>query len=74
LAQSFAHACAQSLLIHALAHRSPEICDATLQLLAAMHRPAEPVEGKSVCYRGTAAADKIPRRFDVSRITRRNFK
>jgi hypothetical protein len=24
-----------------------------------MHRPVEPVDAKSVCYRGTAAADKI---------------
>jgi hypothetical protein len=24
-----------------------------------MHRPLEPVDAKSVCYRGTAAADKI---------------
>jgi hypothetical protein len=59
LAPAFAHACAQSLLIHALAHRSPRICDDVLQLLAAMHRLPEPVEAKSVSYRGTAAADKI---------------
>jgi Protein of unknown function (DUF3096) len=58
-AHGFVHACAQSLLIHALAHRSRGICDAMLQLLAAMHRSLEPIEAKSVCYRGTAAADKI---------------
>jgi hypothetical protein len=59
LAHGFARACAQSLLIHAAAHRSPGICDPTLQLLAGMHRPLEPLEAKSVCYRGTAATDKI---------------
>jgi len=55
----FAHACAQSLLIHALAHRSPRICDAMLQLLAAMHRLQEPVDAKSVCCSGTGTADRI---------------
>jgi hypothetical protein len=30
-----------------------------LQLLAAMHRPLEPVEAKNVSYSGTAIADKI---------------
>jgi hypothetical protein len=30
-----------------------------LQLLAGMHRPGEPIEAKSVSYRGTAATDKI---------------
>jgi hypothetical protein len=59
LAHGFAHACAQSLLIHALAHRSRRICDGVLQLLAAMHRLTEPVEAKSVCYSGTATADRI---------------
>jgi hypothetical protein len=59
LAHGFAHACAQSLLIHALAHRSPRICDGVLQLLAAMHRLLEPVDAKSVCYSGTATADRI---------------
>jgi hypothetical protein len=58
-ARGLSHACAQSLPIHAAPHRSPRICDATLQLLAAMHHPAEPVEAKSVSYRGTAATDKI---------------
>jgi hypothetical protein len=58
-ALGFAHACAQSLLIHALAHRSPRICDSVLQLLAAMHRFLEPVDAKSVCYSGTATADRI---------------
>jgi hypothetical protein len=55
----FAHACAQSLLIHAAPHRSPRICDGVLQLLAAMQRLPEPVDAKSVCYSGTAAADKV---------------
>jgi hypothetical protein len=55
----FCHAYAQSLLIHAAAHRSPRIYDAMLQLLAAMHRLPEPVEAKSVCYSGTATADRI---------------
>jgi hypothetical protein len=55
----FAHACAQSLPIHAPAHRSPQICGAMLQLLAAMQRLLEPIEAKSVSYRGTAATDKI---------------
>jgi hypothetical protein len=55
----FAHARAQSLLIHALAHRSPGICDGVLQLLAAMRRLLEPVGAKSVCYSGTATADSI---------------
>jgi hypothetical protein len=59
LAHGFAHACAQSLLIHALAHRSRGIRDVMLQLLAAMHRLAEPVDAKSVCYSGTATADRI---------------
>jgi hypothetical protein len=56
---SLTHACAQSLPIHAAAHRSPGICDAALQLLAAMHRLLEPIDAKSVCYRGTGATDKI---------------
>src|SRR4051794_14286478 len=30
-----------------------------LQLTAAMHRLLEPVDGKSVSYSGTAAADKV---------------
>jgi hypothetical protein len=30
-----------------------------------MHRLLEPIEAASVCYRGTGAADKIPRRFEV---------
>jgi hypothetical protein len=55
----FCHACAQSLLIHAAAHRSRRICDGVLQLVAAMHRVPEPVEAKSVCYSGTATADRI---------------
>jgi hypothetical protein len=55
----FSHACAQSLLIHVPAHRSPRICDGVLQLLAAMHRLLEPVDAKSVCYSGTAIADSI---------------
>jgi hypothetical protein len=55
----FAHACAQSLPIHPAAHRSPRICDGVLQLLAGMHRLPEPVERKSVSYRGTAIAAKI---------------
>jgi hypothetical protein len=58
-AHDFTHARAQSLLIHAAAHRSRGIRDATLQLLAAMHRPLEPIEAKSVSYRGTGATDKI---------------
>jgi hypothetical protein len=58
-AHGFAHACAQSLLIHAAAHRSPRICDGVLQLLAAMHRLLEPVDAKSVCYSGTATTDRI---------------
>jgi hypothetical protein len=58
-AHGFAHACAQSLPIHAARHRSPGIRGATLQLLAAMHRLLEPIEAKSVSYRGTAATDKI---------------
>jgi hypothetical protein len=58
LAHGFAYACAQSLLIHAMAHRSPRICD-DVQLLAAMHRLLEPVDAKSVCYSGTATADRI---------------
>jgi hypothetical protein len=56
---AFAHACAQSLLIHALAHRSLGICDAMLQLLAAMRRLLEPLEAKTVSYSGTATADSI---------------
>jgi hypothetical protein len=59
LAHGFAHACAQSPLIHAAAHRSDGTCDTTLQLLAAMHRLPEPVEAKSVSYSGTATADSI---------------
>jgi hypothetical protein len=59
LAFGFAHARAQSHLIHAAPHRSPGICDAMLQLLAAMRRLLEPVEAKSVSYSGTAAADSI---------------
>jgi hypothetical protein len=58
-AHGFSHACAQSLLIHALAHRSPRICDGVLQLLAAMHRLLEPVDAKSVCCSGTATTDRI---------------
>jgi hypothetical protein len=59
LAFGFAHACAQSLLIHAAPHRSPRMCGVMLQLLAAMRRLLEPVEAKSVSYSGTAAADSI---------------
>jgi hypothetical protein len=55
----FAHAGAQSLLIHAAPHCSPQICADVLQLLAAMHRVPEPVDTKSVCYSGTATADSI---------------
>jgi hypothetical protein len=55
----FPHACAQSLLIHALAHRSRLIAFVMLQLLAAMHRLKEPVDAKSVCYSGTGTADSI---------------
>jgi hypothetical protein len=54
-----ARADAQSLPIHVVAHRSREICDVTLQLLAGMHRLLEPIEVKSVSYRGTAGMDKI---------------
>jgi hypothetical protein len=59
LAFGFAHACAQSLLIHAAPHRSPRMCGVMLQLLAAMRRLLEPVEAKSVSYSGTATADSI---------------
>jgi hypothetical protein len=57
---------AQSLPIHALAHRSGRISLATLQFSAVPRCVLEPVEAPSVCYRGTAAADKIPLRFDIS--------
>jgi hypothetical protein len=59
LAHGFAHARAQSLLIHAAAHRSAGTCDAALQLLAAMHLVPEPAEVKSVSYSGTATADRV---------------
>jgi hypothetical protein len=72
-----AHVCplarAQSLLIHAVAHRSPSICNATLQFSASGNDALEPIEATSVCYRGTAAADKIPADSTLSRITQENF-
>jgi hypothetical protein len=55
----FAHADAQSLLIPALAHRSPRICDGVLQLLAALHASWNPLTAARVCCSGTAEADRI---------------
>jgi hypothetical protein len=50
---------AQSHPIHALAHRSPRFCNATLQFSAVPQRALEPLEATSVCYRGTVTTDKI---------------
>jgi hypothetical protein len=45
-----------------------------LQFSAVPHGAPDSLEAGNVRYRGTAAADKILRRFDASRITRRIFK
>jgi hypothetical protein len=59
------HACAQSLPIHAMAHRSRTVTFITLLFSAVLHCALEPVEAASVCYRATIAADKISYRFEV---------
>jgi hypothetical protein len=42
-----------------VAHRSRGIADSTLLFSAVLRHALEPIEAKSVCYRGTAAAAKI---------------
>jgi hypothetical protein len=48
-----------------MAHRSRTISDPGAAIFGRAGLRLEPVEVRTICYRGTVAADKIPRRFDA---------